>query len=356
MTPMNKLFLFLLVITIFSFDHAEPVVKNNFKMPVKEFLFGDDHPFPQCHASTLVRLKDGRFLSAWFGGTKEKADDVGIWITKGQPGQWTNPLEIAKIKNEPHWNPVLFMAPGGNLYLFFKVGKEIPDWQTYVMISSDDGANWSKPELLVAGDSRDRGPVRNKPIVLSNGVWLAGTSSEKGDWNVFFDRSLDQGKAWEKTPFIQLDRKLITGKGIIQPTIWESSPGVVHALLRSTAGFICRTDSKDYGKTWSPVYKTTLPNPNSAIDLSKLPDGSLVLAYNPDSKNWGSRGSLSLAISTDNGITWPKKIDVEAEKPPSEFSYPAVISFGDTIAMTYTWKRQKIVFWMGTKAEIGELK
>ena len=115
-------------------------------------------------------------------------------------------------------------------------------------------------------------------------------------------------------PYLQIDRKEITGKGIIQPTLWESEPGQVHAFLRSTAGVICRSDSKDYGKTWSPVYKTSLPNPNSGIDVAKLSDGTLVLAYNPTTKDWGSRGKLALAISFDNGKTWPKKIDLEDGK------------------------------------------
>jgi predicted neuraminidase len=104
---------------------------------------------------------------------------------------------------------------------------------------------------------------------------------------------------------------------------------------------ICRSDSKDYGKTWSPVYKTSLPNPNSGIDVAKLSDGTLVLAYNPTTKDWGSRGKLALAISFDNGKTWPKKIDLENGKEDEEFSYPAIISFNDSIAVTYTFNRKK---------------
>ena len=36
---------------------------------IREHLFADDRPFAQCHASTLVQLKNGAFLAAWFGGT-----------------------------------------------------------------------------------------------------------------------------------------------------------------------------------------------------------------------------------------------------------------------------------------------
>ncbi len=324
-------------------------VDNTATLPVRDFLFGDDRPFPECHASTLIKLNDGEFLAAWFGGTKEKDDDVGIWMTKGNPGRWGKPFEVAKINHEPHWNPVLFKSPEGKVYLFFKVGKEISEWETWVKISEDNGKTWSQARELVTGDRGGRGPVRNKVIVLSNGTWLAGASNEKGGWNAFLDQSKDEGKTWQATPYLQLDPKEITGKGIIQPTLWESAPGQVHVLLRSTAGVICRSDSKDYGKTWSPVYKTCLPNPNSAIDVTKLPDGTLVLAYNPNNKDWGSRSIIALAISFDNGSTWPKRIDIDKGNKEDEFSYPAIINFGDTVAVTYTWKRQKIAFWMSTK-------
>ena len=91
----------------------------------------------------------------------------------------------------------------------------------------------------------------------------------------------------------------------------------------------------------------TPPNPNSGIDVAKLDDGTLVLAYNPDDKNWGERNPMSLAVSNDNGVTWPTIMDIETGTKGDEFSYPSIIYVGDTVAVTYTWKRQRIAFWMG---------
>ena len=51
-------------------------------MLAKDFIFGDDRPFAQCHASTVLRTDDEKFLVAWFGGTHEKHDDVGIWVAR----------------------------------------------------------------------------------------------------------------------------------------------------------------------------------------------------------------------------------------------------------------------------------
>ncbi len=322
-------------------------------LPVKDFIFGDDKPFPQCHASTLVRMAPGQFMVAWFGGTREKDDDVGIWLSQGNPQQWSDPVEIAKIRDDPHWNPVLFQSPEGKVYLFFKVGKTIDLWETWYMTSEDAGKTWTAPTELVKGDKGGRGPVRNKPIVLSDGTWLAGASNENNKvWNAFVDRSEDGGKIWESTGFIPLDRNKIQGEGVIQPTLWESEPGKVHMLIRSSAGYICRSDSEDNGKTWSPAYTTDLPNPNSGIDLTQLEDGTLALAYNPASDNWGTRAPLTIAVSYDNGKTWPRALNIEEGGKDDEFSYPAIISFGDTIAATYTWQREKIAFWMGKKEDI----
>ncbi|MCE6990375.1 exo-alpha-sialidase [Dyadobacter sp. CY323] len=321
----------------------------------KEFVFGDKREFAQCHASTVVRLKDGQFLIAWFGGTEEKNPDVGIWVSKGKPGNWSAPKEVAKIREDAHWNPVLQNNADGKVYLYFKVGKEIAHWETWVKTSADNGVTWSEPYELVKGDKGGRGPVKNKMIELSNGDLLAGSSNEVNRWEVFVDKSTDKGKTWVASPYFKIDTLEIKGKGAIQPTLWESTPGNVHMLVRTTGGVIGRSDSKDFGKTWSTIKKTSLPNPNSGIDLAKLADGTLVLAYNPDDENWGSRSPLSLIMSYDNGQNWTDKTDIATGKKEDEYSYPAIISWGDSVAVTYTFNRQKIAFWSGSKKDIVEL-
>ena len=35
-----------------------------------------------CHASTVLPLDDGRVLAAWFGGSREGNNDVGIWLAE----------------------------------------------------------------------------------------------------------------------------------------------------------------------------------------------------------------------------------------------------------------------------------
>lgn len=222
---------------------------DSLKVISSGFVFEGNQTFLQCHASTVLETGDGNFLVAWFGGTHEKHDDVGIWLSKGKPGAWSSPVEIAKLREDAHWNPVLFRAPDGKIILYFKVGKSIDDWETWYKVSNNNGESWTEAKELIEGDRGGRGPVRNKPIILSNGTWLAPASNEKnGEWNAFVDRSDDGGKTWIASSFLSLTRDSIPGEGVIQPALWESAPGKVHMLLRSSAGVICRSDSEDYGK------------------------------------------------------------------------------------------------------------
>ncbi len=311
-----------------------------------DFVFGDDRPFRQCHASTVVQAANGNLIAAWFAGTEEKNPDVGIWGSTCANGAWAAPERLAKINESAHWNPVLFRDETDAIHLFFKVGPQIRYWQTWWMSSGDNGATWSKPTELVPGDKGGRGPVRNQPIILESGAWLAPASTEIGTWEPYADRSEDWGKTWNRTPDFPIDRKLLKGKGAIQPTFWESAPGKVHALLRTTAGHIWRTDSEDDGRTWSTLYKTSLPNNNSGIDVQKLDDGRLLLVYNPVEGNWAARTPLDLALSSDNGVTWRTiaHLEDDADKE-QEYSYPCIAQTTNGVVISYTWRRQRVRVW-----------
>lgn len=315
-----------------------------------QHIFESETQFRQCHASTICRLSNGTVVAAWFGGQHEKAPDVAIWISRRVNGEWSVPVKAADRENIPCWNPVLCETKDGRLLLFYKVGEEIPDWKTMVKESLDGGITWSTEKELVEGDEGGRGPVKNKCIYLHDGTLLAPASAEKGEWNCFTDRSADNGRTWVRGGNVPVDRNTVEGTGFIQPTLWEDENNTVHMLMRSSEGAIYRSASLDGGRSWSRAERTELPNNNCGIDLAKLQDGRLVLVYNPVSGNWAARSPIAFSVSEDNGESWsePQILDhvpCDRNMESAEFSYPAVISYGNDVLITYTWKRRTIAFW-----------
>lgn len=316
------------------------------------------------HASTNLHLDEDTMLLAWFSGSVEGNDDVAIYFSRKSAGYWSEPQKLEDHINLPHWNPVLFSLDANRQILFYKIGQKITEWQTYFCITEDKGKTFSTPRELVKGEVGGRGPVRNKPIRISNGDIVAPASRENGIWHAFVDISSDLGNTWEASTEIVVEnlifdekKVVITdslkkipvseqsyfGRGVIQPTIWESQGGAIHMLLRSTEGAIYRSDSTDYGRTWSYAYKTELPNNNSGIDLVKTKEGTLFLVYNPVGENWGKRSPISLSYSTDNGQTWETLMTFDSGE--GEFSYPAITCSANKLFVSYSFKRESIVFW-----------
>jgi predicted neuraminidase len=295
----------------------------------------DKAPFPSCHASTLVEVGAGRLLAAWFGGKDEGAKDVQIWLSRFADGKW-GPLEVVGTEpGQPCWNPVLFRAGAGKLALWYKAGPSPERWTGFVRWSADDGRSWSTPEMLPAGFY---GPVRAKPIRLADGAILAGTSVETYRcWTPFADRSEDGGQTWRRSNAFPGP----AGHHQIQPTLVETTPGTVVALMRSRNPLmVCRAVSTDGGRTFSPAEPTRLPNPSAGIDAVRLKSGELWLICNPVPIG---RTPVSLYRSADDGKTWTKAKDLETE--PGEYSYPAMIGTSDgKLAITYTWRRTHIKY------------
>lgn len=297
----------------------------------------DTPPTPQCHASTIVEAADGTLLAAWFGGTKEGAQDVGIWVARQEGGKWGKPVEVANGiqpdgTRHPCWNPVLFQPKNAPLLLFFKVGPSPSKWWGEMMASDDGGKTWRGRTKLPSGML---GPVKDKPIQLAGGAILCPSSDESGGaWRVHLELTPDLGQTWQKIgPLAGAD--VLPS---IQPTVLKLAGGKLQILCRTRGkGVISTSESADGGKTWSPLRATTLLNPNSGIDAVTLRDGRHLLVYNPTKKG---RTPLAVAVSTD-GQHW--KDAVTLETAPGEYSYPAVIQAADgKVHITYSWKRQSV--------------
>ena len=306
---------------------------------VVEFVF-ESAPFASAHASTIVETASG-LVAAWFGGTREGARDVGIWLSRHIDGKWSPPVEVATGLQQdgtrfPTWNPVLFEIRTGELALFYKVGPNPREWWGMARTSIDGGRRWSEARRLPDGIL---GPIKNKPVRLMDGTIIAPSSTETphtpSTWRVHFERSDDGGATWSVTrPPASADG---TPLDAIQPSILTHADGRLQALGRTRSGRLFETWSADRGQTWTPVTLTELPNPSAGTDAVTLRDGRHLLVYNHTPKG---RTPLNVAISRD-GRTWEGAHVLESE--PGEYSYPAIIQSADGLVhITYTWRRERI--------------
>ena len=352
---------------------------------VKTIITG---PTANAHASCIARVNGETWLT-WFGGTRESNPDVDIYLARETASGWTDPIRISADDHIAHWNPVLLPRENGAT-LFFKFGSTITGWKTMCVPIGADGHPCGEIRELVEGDIGGRGPVRNKCLTLKDGRILAPASVETSEpscwkdascagdiaelpehdpplrWKPMIDVSFDGGSTFTRACPVPLRREesesnlrmitsdhadldaravmpcFVRGLGAIQPALWQSENGDVHMLLRSSEGFVLRSDSKD-GEHWSAASLTSIPNNNSGIDLVKMADGRILLCLNPVSGDWAARTPLSLYISSDDGDTFRPLMTLEMNE--GEYSYPSLAAEGNTIYVSYTWNRLKVAVW-----------
>ena len=339
-----------------------------------ELLFPVEHW--HNHSPSIVQHPDGHLLVTWFHGSGERtADDVeirGAWQKAGT-ATWSAPALLADTPGYPDTNPTLFVDRKATLWLLWPtiLANEWPTALMKVKTASrwPVGAvpSWDRSEVmhitppdrfaevtsreadrlaasLPAGEAGDRTRkylekrkadaadkltrrlgwmTRVHPIQLEDGRIIVPLYSDGFSFSLMAYTD-DRGAHWKfSTPLV--------GAGNIQPAIARTRSGELVAYMRDNGPAPKRlhvSRSSDDGATWSTVVDSDLPNPGSAADIVTLRNGNWVVIYNDVESG---RNSLAVALSEDEGKSWPwkRQIELDPAAQPKTAHYPAIIQGRD---------------------------
>src|SRR5580692_977544 len=349
----------------------------------------------QNHAANILPLPNRDIACVWFGGTQEGIPDISVYFSRLAVGadRWSQPERLSDDPERSEQNPILFLAPGGLLWLIW-TAQVSGNQDTAIVrrrISADQGKSWGPIETLFDRVGTSGVFVRQPPVILNNGDLLLpifychGTPGRKwvGDHDTSAVRiSSDGGKSWREVA--------VPGStGCVHMDVEVLHDGTLLALFRSRwADNIYASRSTDNGRSWTVPEPTELPNNNSSIQFTVLANGHLALVYNHISAAqaterrtglyddigedddapvevpaegktafWGvPRAPMTVAISEDGGRTWPFRRDLEVgdgycmtnnsrEKINREFSYPSIKQGPDgALHIAFTYFRQAIKY------------
>jgi predicted neuraminidase len=326
-------------------------------------------PFSTAHAPTIIKLDDGDLLCAWFAGSFEGSPDISIVLSKfnHESGEWNKPKIVSRDDTRSEQNPSFFQAPDQSIWLIYtsqegrQPGKDNMQFTSIIKYQKtyDNGETWTEPEVLF---SQPGTFARQAIQVLSNGRWIFSTwvceDSELGLTNdpTVFQVSDDEGLTWKEV-------RMPESNGRVHANVIELEDGHLVAFMRSRfADYIYRSESTDYGDSWTVPEPTVLPNNNASISAIKLDNVAIAIAYNANSANhpvkgkvaWpGLRNPVVVSVSEDGGNTWPIGriieyaegfIGAENKTNNSQFEYPTIYQDAEGLLhLVYAYKNRLCV-------------
>jgi predicted neuraminidase len=334
-------------------------------------------PFSTAHAPTITKMENGDLLCAWFAGSFEGSPDISIVLSKfnHETQEWNVPKIVSQDDTRSEQNPSFFHAPDQSVWLIYtsqegrQPGKDNMQFTSIIKYQKtyDNGETWMEPAVLF---SQPGTFVRQAIQVLSNGRWIFSTwvceDSEFGLTNdpTVFQVSDDEGQTWKEV-------RMPESNGRVHANVIEMEDGHLVAIMRSRfADYIYRSESRDYGDSWTVPEPTVLPNNNASISAIKLDNGAIAIAYNANSANnpekgkvaWpGLRNPVVVSVSEDGGNTWPIGriiehaegfIGAENKTNNSQFEYPTIYQDAEgRIHLVYAYKNRICVKYNGFSVE-----
>lgn len=297
--------------------------------------------------TTIERTNGGRIYASWVsGGNNEpRGESYNVVVYSDNEGQSWNDLYIIA-----HPNPKikindaqLWQDPDGVLWIFY-VQSYFSDSQNKVTgaTSFDNYSGvWAvKVENPDAEKIEHTQPVRlfngllrNQPLVLSDGTWLAFPNNFVNDLNTIVYESVDKGNTWAVRGNAYIPQAI----DFDETVIIEQQDGSLRMMVRNRLGTILQVFSYDKGYTWSEVSDSGLLNPCSRFQMVRLPSDNVMLIYN---ENSSARDDMMVCLSLDDGKTWKYKMRLDTRK---SLTYPDYSIDEKTGKIYVIWDQGRLV-------------
>lgn len=303
-------------------------------------------------ADILVR-RDGSLLAAWadfYGGSRDDAP-ARISAARSIDGgrTWEPRFTLQENTGRANVMSVSFVRSRTGDVLFFYLRKNsLTDLKAYVRRSTDDAKTWDEPVLVTADEGYH---VMNnaRVIQLRSGRLLAPVAStpkvgtKNDDFRTSVYRSDDDGRTWQRSR----TRLTAPKRGAMEPGLIELRDGRVMQIIRTQAGTIWRSFSRDGGDTWSDAEPWTIEAPEAPSTLVAMPgSGDWLLVWNPNvvwsnpektvlgANHGGARTPLATMVSRDEGRTWSAPRHLESD-PKVTYAYTSVTFHRGRALLTY---------------------
>ena len=306
------------------------------------------------HCSTIIRMRNGDLLCAWYQGSYETSSDTVLKISRrngdgsggidvGKAGQWSDPIVLFDFRGAPLGNPVLWRPPEGSpggrstsgdqsVYITFSV-LTAEDWKSSLLFysrSDDEGRTWTSPALFLSSPGF---MSKTKPVSPADGSVLFPLYHE-GEYCPYVMRINDFSSPMSSS----LVAETMARRKAIQPALFNIDGQRILMMCRTNQGTVWRSVSYNEGYSWSILRPTNLPNPDSAVDLFAATNDRIGIVYNPSADE---RNVLALGVSDDDGQSWERRTDVVSGD--GEYSYPFTVNLPDgRVAVSFTDSRYAI--------------
>ena len=310
---------------------------------------------PRNSEGSFATLASGRILfcySQFYGGAADESPAQIVRIHSDDQGRtWSQPEVVVKNAGGDNVMSVsLLRMASGKLAMFYCVKNSWIDCRPHIQISTDEGATWSPPKLILAAPgyfvmNNDRVIQTSKGRII---IPLAfhrsrGTDPETSkSWDAraitMWIYSDDDGATWQESSSWWA-MPVRSGSGLQEPGVVECADGSLFSWSRTDQGAQYGFTSTDHGKTWTPPAVTDMKSPNGPASIKRLPGSNDLLAiYNDHSGKFPfppkKRNPYVAAISSDNGKTFPIRKLVESD-PELICHYTAIHFVGDAALLAY---------------------